>query len=250
MIDLWLPESLVVIFVSFVLAGFVKGVVGLGLPTVSLGLLTASLGLTNAIALMLVPTFATNVWQGLVGGAFVAIARRLWMLLVAACVGIWLGTGVLARADTTLLSGLLGLLICSYAVVGVVAFKVPSPGKRERWLSPAIGAVNGILTGLTGSSAVPGVLYLQALGLPRDVLIQAMGILFTVSTAALAVALAGTGLLSIELGAASAASLVPAFLGMVLGQRVRHRIPERHFRRVFNGVLLILGGYIMAKAFA
>jgi uncharacterized protein len=248
-VDPGLPETIVIIFISFVLAGFVKGVVGLGLPTVSLGLLTATLGLTNAIALMLAPTFVTNVWQALVGGAFLEIMRRLWMLLVAAGVGIWLGTQVLARGNTTLLSGLLGLLICAYAVFGLVTIKVPSPGRREAWLSPTIGAVNGVLTGLTGSYMVPGVLYLQALGMPRDVLIQAMGILFTVSTAALAVALADNRLLSMELGTASAVAIFPAFMGMALGQRVRNRLSEKRFRRVFNGALLMLGGYIVGKAF-
>ncbi len=34
------------------------------------------------------------------------------------------------------------------------------------------------LAGMTGSFVVPGVPYLQALALPRDALIQAMGILF------------------------------------------------------------------------
>ena len=52
-----------------------------------------------------------------------------------------------------------------------------------------IGGINGVLTGMTGSFVVPGVLYLQALALPRDAFIQAMGILFTISTVALAVSL-------------------------------------------------------------
>ena len=65
----WPPESVAIVAAVLLLAGFVKGVVGLGLPTVSLGLLTAVFGLKAAIALMLVPSFATNVVQGLTGGA-------------------------------------------------------------------------------------------------------------------------------------------------------------------------------------
>ena len=247
--DLWHAETLLLIAAIFVLAGFVKGVVGLGLPTVSLGLLTATLGLKEAMALMLIPSFATNVWQGAVGGYFTAAMRRLWTLLVAVCVGTWAGAGLLARSDPVVLSGVLGLLVCTYAVIGLATPKMPSPGKSEGWLSPVIGALNGILTGLTGSYMVPGVLYLQALGLRRDALVQAMGILFTVSTVALAVALAGNQLLSMELGAMSFAALAPALLGMVIGQRVRHGISEKHFRRVFLCALLALGAYIGAEAF-
>jgi uncharacterized membrane protein YfcA len=110
---------------------------------------------------------------------------------------------------------------------------------------PVIGAVNGVLTGMTGSFVFPGVLYLQAIGLPRDAFIQAMGMLFTVSTVALA--LGGQNLLTIELGAISAAAVVPAVVGMVLGQRLRKRMSEALFRRVFFLALLGLGLYIVAR---
>ncbi len=101
---------------------------------------------------------------------------------------------------------------------------------------------------MTGSFVVPGVLYLQALGLPRDMLVQAMGILFTVSTAALALALGGHGLLSTELGLVSGAAVLPAVLGMALGQRLRLRLPERRFRQVFFVALLALGAWIAVRS--
>jgi uncharacterized protein len=104
------------------------------------------------------------------------------------------------------------------------------------------------LTGMTGSFVVPGILFLQAIGLTRDMLIQAMGLLFTVSTVALALALKGNDLLSVELGSWSAAAVVPAILGMALGQRVRQGLSEELFRRVFFVALLLLGAYIMAGA--
>ncbi|MBC8242022.1 MAG: sulfite exporter TauE/SafE family protein, partial [Alphaproteobacteria bacterium] len=120
---------------------------------------------------------------------------------------------------------------------------------QEIWVGPLIGTVNGVLTGMTGSFVVPGVLYLQAIGLSRDQLIQAMGMLFTASTLALAAALQGNNLLSIELGAMSAAALVPAVIGMMLGQRIRRKLSEPLFRRLFFVSLLMLGGYIIINAF-
>ena len=109
---MWSPEVIAFVAATFLLAGAVKGVVGLGMPTVSLALLTATLGLKEAMALMLIPSFVTNVWQGLAGGAFKAIVRRLWTMLAAAAVATWLGVSILAGADAVLLSGMLGLLLC------------------------------------------------------------------------------------------------------------------------------------------
>ena len=242
------PTTLLVVAVTFLLAGTVKGVIGLGLPTVSLALLTATLGLQPAMALMLAPSFVTNLWQAVIGGHGRAILARLWPFLAAATATVWTGAALAAPIDLAMLSALLGGVLAIYAAIGLGRTRLALAPKSERWAGPLAGCVNGVLTGMTGSFVVPGVPYLQALGLPRDVLIQAMGILFTLSTAALGLALAGRGLLSADLGLHSVASVPPALLGMVLGRRLRARLPEAAFRRVFFVALLILGLYIIVRS--
>lgn len=245
---MWAIENLSIIFSTFLIAGFVKGVVGLGLPTVSLALLTAMLGLKEAMVLMLLPSFLTNVWQGISGDAFYQILRRLWSLLLAGFAGTWLAVGILARADTALLTALLGIMLCIYAGVSLAMPQIPPPGRREQWLSPLIGGITGVLTGLVGSFVVPAVPYFQALGWPRNTLVQAMGIWFTTATLSLAVGLGSHRLLPAELGGLSAMALVPAFAGMWLGQKVRGRMSERKFRQVLLIALAILGIYIVGRS--
>ena len=244
------PASLALIAAVFLLAGCVKGVIGLGLPTVSLALLTATLGLQPAMALLLVPSFVTNLWQAFSGGNGWIILRRMWPFLVAAVAAIWIGAQALTRVDLSLLSALLGALLVAYGALGLSRPQIAIPEAWEVWLGPLVGTVNGVLTGMTGSFVVPGVLYLQAIGLPRVVLIQAMGILFTASTAGLAAALGGQNLLTAELGALSVVAVVPALLGMLAGRRLSRRISEPAFRRVFLVSLILLGLYIMGQSLA
>ena len=238
--------AVLIVAATFLLAGAVKGVIGLGLPTVALALLTATLGLEAAMALMLAPSFVTNVWQAAVGGHMRAILARLWPFLAAAVLTIGLGAVLAARVDVALLSALLGLLTLIYGSIGLFRASLSLPPGIEPWASPLTGAVNGVLTGLTGTFVVPSVLYMQSLGLPRDMLIQAMGVLFTLSTAALALALSGRGLLDADLGLQSAAAVVPALAGMVIGQRIRRSISEATFRKVFFVSLMVLGLFIIA----
>ncbi|HMB77805.1 MAG TPA: sulfite exporter TauE/SafE family protein [Kiloniellaceae bacterium] len=233
---------------TFLLAGTVKGVIGLGLPTVSLGLLTAALDLPTAMALLIVPSLATNLWQAMSGGHGRVLLQRLWPFLLAATVTVWLGALALTRVDVALLSGLLGLLLVSYAAMGLTGLHLTISAVQERWGGPVFGLANGILTGMTGSFVVPGVMFLQAIGLSRDLLVQAMGMLFTASTLALALALQGNSLLTAQLGIASAIALIPAILGMVLGQCIRRNLPEQLFRRVFFIAILCLGLYIVTAA--
>jgi len=239
---------LVLVAVTFLLAGGVKGVIGLGLPTVSLAVLTATIGLQPAMALLLVPSFVTNLWQAVVGGNFMTILKRTWPFMLMATAMVWAGGLVLVAIDVSWLSAGLGALLVVYSLLSLTRSGLQIPRASESWAGPLFGAVNGVLTGMTGSFVVPGVPYLQAIGLSRDELIQAMGMLFTISTAALAVSLGGQNLLSAELGTISAVSVVPAIIGMVLGQKLRQRLSEAKFRKVFFTSILILGLYIIVRS--
>ncbi|MGY8959971.1 MAG: TSUP family transporter, partial [Alphaproteobacteria bacterium] len=109
------PVIIAAIAVTFLLAGMIKGVIGLGLPSVSLGLLTAVLDLPTAMALLIVPSLATNLWQAAVGGNGRHLFRRLWPFLLMASVTVWIGATALTRMDLSILSGLLGGLLVTYA---------------------------------------------------------------------------------------------------------------------------------------
>ena len=222
--------------------------IGLGLPTVSLAVLTVALDLPTAMALILVPSLVTNLWQAFVGGHGKEILGRIWPFLLMATVMVWFGALALSRVDLALLSALLGAVLIAYAVLSLAGVRLAIAPRHEVWAGPLIGAVNGIVTGMTGTFVVPGIMFLQAVGLPRDSLVQAMGILFTASTLALAVALQGHSFLTVQLGTASVMALVPAAGGMLLGQRLRRRLPEPLFRRLFLKALLILGAYIIVNA--
>ena len=234
---------------TFLIAGAVKGVIGLGLPTVSLALLALAINLPNAIAVLLVPSFVTNIWQATVGGHGRVLLRRIWLFLLLATITVRLGASALTRVDHSLLTALLGLLLVAYAAANLAGLRFRVEARHERWAGALAGLVNGVLTGMTGSFVVPGVMFLQSLGLSRDALIQAMGMLFTVSTLALGFALQADNLLRLEHGVLSTMALVPAMAGMVIGQRIRKRLSEQLFRKTFFLSLLALGAYLASRAF-
>lgn len=230
---------------TFLLAGTVKGVIGLGLPTISLAVLTVATDLPTAMALLLVPSFVTNMWQALIGGSAFVLVKRLWLFLIMAMAMIWVGASWFTAIKLSNLSALLGLLLMAYSGISLMGFKLDLTLRQERWLGPIIGAINGVLTGLTGSFVVPGVMFLQSIGFSRDQLIQSMGILFTLSTLALGFGLHRNNLLTYELGIASSLGLLPAIVGMILGQYIRKQMSETAFRKLFFSALLVLGMYIV-----
>ena len=242
------PFTLIIIAGTFFLAGSVKGIIGLGLPIVSLGVLAIALDLTTAMALMLIPAFISNIWQAVVGEKGKIIFQRIWPFLLTATATIWFGAKALTSVNPLYLSMLLGVLLVAYSSLNLIGFSFLISPQREKWVGPVFGMANGILTGMTGSSVVPGVMFLQAIGLSRDMLVQAMGMLFCLSTIALTFALKNNNLLTTELTAISALAVVPAIMGMMIGQRVRKSLSENRFRKTFFVSIFMLGLFNIAKA--
>ena len=238
-------DLLIMVGVVFCLAGFVKGMVGLGLPTVSLGLLSIIVDLPTAMALLVMPSLATNVWQALAGGQIGALWRRLWRFLLMAVVMVHLGAQLSTLVETQFLHRCLGALLLLYAISGLMTKPPQLSPRLEMILGPVCGAINGLLTGLTGTLFVPGVMFLQSIGLPRDALVQAMGMLFAASTASLGLALYRHNLMPLSLGILSAAALLPALIGMQIGLGLRQRLSQDLFRQLFLIALGGLGGYIL-----
>jgi uncharacterized membrane protein YfcA len=242
------PTTLVAAAAStFLLAGLVKGVIGLGLPTVAVGLLGLMMAPAQAAALLVVPSLVTNVWQLAAGPRFMPLLRRLWPMMAGICLGTWAGSGLLAADDGGRATMALGVALILYAAASLVTKRLHIAPGAEPWLSPLVGAATGVITAATGVLVIPAVPYLQALSLDKDDLVQALGLSFTVSTATLAASLAHEGLFHASLAGASLLALAPALLGMVLGQRLRGRLDPARFRLCFFLGLLAVGGHLAIR---
>lgn len=236
--------------VTFLLAGFVKGVIGLGLPTVAIGLLGLAMPTAEAAAMLIVPSLVTNIWQLLAGPRFAALAKRLWPMLLGICVGTWAGSGWLANGGN--LAGMaLGVALLAYSVLGLAAVRLHVPKHWTARCEGAVGGVVGVATGLvtaaTGVFVIPGVPFVQALDLDKDDLVQAMGLSFTVSTIALAAGLARDGIFHGPAMGVSLLALAPALGGMFIGQWVRSRVSAPVFRRCFFVGLAMLGAELVIQ---
>ena len=222
---------------TFLAAGLVKGVTGMGLPTVAMGLLGTAMAPAAAAALLVLPSFVTNVLQMTAGPGALRLVARLWPML-------------LARVDPHTASLALGLTLILYAAYALAAPNLALPRRHEVWLGPVVGVATGLVTGATGVFVVPAVPYLQALRLDKDELVQALGLSFTVSTVALAIGLATHGAFELEQLGLSALAIAPALLGMWIGQAIRARISARRFRQCFLAFLIGLGLELASRSLA
>ena len=114
-------------------------------------------------------------------------------------------------------------------------------------LSPAVGLFSGVLSGSTGSLGAPVVMYFQALGMPKDTFVQALGLHFLITAAVWIVALVDQGGLKGSGVAISALAVAPAALGMVAGQWLRNRLTQERFNIWVYAFLFIVGLNLIRK---
>jgi uncharacterized protein len=234
-------QFLAAVAATYLLAGFVKGVLGMGLPTVAIGLLGLMVTPAQAAAILIVPSLATNIWQGQAGDGLRELLRRLWPMFVGICIGTFISALTLPRGNGEQATRWLGLVLATYAALGLFKVHFFVPPRAESWIGTLVGVATGVISVATGVFAIPGVPYIHALGLERDRLVQALGMSFTVSTVALAVALYDAGELHVALAGPALLALGTALVGMWLGQMVRSKIAPETFRLWFFISLLVLG---------
>jgi uncharacterized membrane protein YfcA len=232
----------------FLLAGFVKGVVGLGLPTVSMGLLAVTMPPSQALTIVIVPAVITNIWQTFAGGHLRDIFRRLWPMLVCTALGIGLNRGSLTGPYAHYLPIALGALLVIYAVMGLSKLALSVAPRNEKWIGGIVGLTTGVISAATGVQVIPSMPYLQAIGMEKDELVQALGVFFTVATLALSINLTSSGLLRASTALPGGIAMACSFAGMFTGQALRSRMPTEAFRRAFLIAMILLGLYLAASA--
>lgn len=111
--------GVLLIAVTFFLAGFVKGVAGMGLPTMAMGILSVIMSPVSAASLLIIPSFVTNVWQLLTGPNFLGMIKRFWIMMIGIVLGTLAGSWLLTSADTPYTGVVLGTALIIYSVHGL-----------------------------------------------------------------------------------------------------------------------------------
>jgi uncharacterized protein len=244
-----MPDTTVFLIAAVLaLAGFIKGVIGLGLPTVSIGLLAVSMPPAHALAIVIAPAIVTNIWQTFVGPYLRDILRRLWPMLVGTAIGIWSGAGLMTGPYARYGTVILGILLVIYALISLIKVEFSVARAHEKWAGGIAGLLTGLISAATGVQVIPSMPFMQAIGMEKDELVQALGVFFTTATVALAFNLTNAGLLNASTALPGIVAMAAAFAGMFIGQAVRTRLKPEAFRRWFLIAMLLLGIYLAGSA--
>lgn len=236
--------------IAMVAGGTVKGVVGIGLPLVSLPVMATFIPIPKAIALLLLSSFATSVWQTFHGGLFLPSVRRFWPLLLGMAIGTPISVQMLATFDVKVLYLILGAIVSVFAVLLHRSIVLPVSPRAEPWAAPAVGAASGLVGGLSMLFGPVYAMYLAGLRLGKERFVAVIALANVWATIVLAASMARFNLFGGTDFVASLLALIPSFAGLTVGQWLRGYINEDLFRKTLAAVLLVIGLNLIRKAFA
>lgn len=241
------PETLAYAALVFILAGMVKGVIGIGLPLVCVPLLSETVGPVTAMALMAVPIVGVNAWQMVQSGYLGWAVRRFWTALPAMIVGVLLGVVSLTRLASEALTVLVGCLVILVSVSQLFPMNIDVPERRERWMTPGIGFASGIVGGLSSFLGPLMAIYLVALRLSKDQFVGTIAMFYFIAAAPFFGGLAVSGHLGGDELLGSAAGTALILVGVVAGQAIRKRASQEAFRRAVLIMLILIGANMIRK---
>src|SRR5207245_3289934 len=119
---------------------------------------------------------------------------------------------------------ILGILLIIYAVMGLSKLQFAVARRDEKWIGGIVGLITGVVSAATGVQVIPSMPFMQAIGMEKDELVQALGVFFTTATLALAFNLSRAGLVNASTALPGLVAMAAAFLGMFTGQALRSRL--------------------------
>ena len=243
-----IPDLPWLLFLTALLAGgLVKGALGVGLPLVAVPLLSLGMPPHLAIALLVVPVLASNLWQAVEGGRLLPSLQRFGGLIAAQFVA----TVLTVRMTLALSASQLNAMLAG-AVLLAVALMAWKPtlqisASRERSVGVGVGLLSGLLGGVSSLTGPVIITYLMALQLRRDEFVGSISIIYLSG----ALPLYGAMLLFGRLGpgelTGSLLALLPMAAGLLAGKALRQRLDDNRFRRLLLAFLVVLALLLLFK---
>lgn len=243
-----MDELIIFAFVVFLIAGVVKGCLGIGMPTTAIGVLSQFIDPRLAITLAVIPVLGANIWQVYRAGDGIAAFKRYRYFSVGLFIIIFLSSLFAATIPTGVLVFTLGIVIVLFALTSLIYAAPEIADKYDSIAQLVAGVLGGVSGGLTTIWGPPMVIYLLARNTEKEEFVRATGVLLIAGSVPLTIGYFINGLMDTETAKISAFMLLPVLIGFAVGERVRARFSTAFFHKLILYVFLLIGLNLLRRS--
>ena len=230
-------ESLIIIFVALAVGSFAKGMTGIGLPPISISILAVFFGVEHAIVVTTIPVAFSNIQIVWVWRKRISDVPQVWSPLIAATVGVGLGTWVLATINEQTLTIVLIIWIAFYLLSVLFNVRIEPTGKVARLISPLIAGAAGICQGASGISGPFIATWAHAWGFVKETYVFATSLLFLSISVTHVLGVGLAGLYTQDRIIQGLLAIIPVVFFIPLGMRLTQRVSPRVFNLMIVGII-------------
>ena len=239
---------LIQIILIFFAGGLIKGLIGVGLPTVTLTFLSFIFDIKVSISIILLPIIITNLYQMIDGKYLKKIVSDTKFFQISAFIFVFLGFYFLLIFNSNTILIILAVILIFNSILGLTKYEIQFKNFKSKYYQLFIGSMTGVVTGVTGIYTMPFIFLIQSLQYTKNQVIQLMGLTFFIFACTQFLLFSFNDLINIKILILSTVACIPILIGVYLGTILRKKISEALFKLLFNLMLVIMGVLLITKA--
>ncbi|MFK7890061.1 MAG: sulfite exporter TauE/SafE family protein [Granulosicoccus sp.] len=232
----------------YLIAGIIKGTLGIGFPTAAVSLLAQVADARTAIIVVIVPMLITNLWQVIRSADFVTVFTEHRILITLMVAGIAVFSQVSAQVPIGTLTAILGAVVVIYAIYSLLDKPIHFAPAHDKPVQAVVGLSAGVMGGMVSVWAPPILFYLRAKGLQKEQFVATVGVLLLSGSSVLVLGYWHSGVLTSGLWLISCLLVIPALAGFRIGEIIRRRLSSQRFERLLLWFFLVMGLNLIRRA--
>jgi len=225
-------ELIMIMAFTYFVAGSVKGVIGIGLPTTGMAILSFFVSPLVALGLNLMPMFITNIWQFFKADNHLKILKQYKFFALFMIIFILFTSFYAVNLGNNLIRLLFGSIVVFFVITNLIGFNPKIKSKKDILMQISFGSFSGLLGGATSLWAMPITFYLLMKNLSPKKFVDVSGFFILVGCFPVSIGYISTEVFSIEMVSFGLVGSVFGLIGFQLGEKVRDKINPVIFKKI------------------
>ena len=225
-------EVALIVGLAFFLAGVVKGVIGIGLPTTAITIMTFFVSPLMALGLNLIPMTVTNIWQFSKADNPRELIKNYKYFAISLVVFILITSFYANQIGDNVVRLIFAVAVLLFVSLQIFGFNFKMNPKRDSLWQSSLGTLGGIFGGAASIWAVPVTMYLLMKNVKPKQFVDVSGFLIMIGCLPVSIGYIATGVFQPNMFIYGALGSVIGIVGFQIGEKLRNKVNAKTFKNL------------------
>ena len=225
-------EVALIVSLAFFVAGVVKGVIGIGLPTTAITIMTFFVSPLMALGLNLIPMTVTNIWQFSKADNPRELIKNYKYFAISLVVFILITSFYANQIGDNVVRLIFAIAVLLFVSLQIFGFNFKMNPKRDSLWQSSLGTLGGIFGGAASIWAVPVTMYLLMKNVKPKQFVDISGFLIMIGCLPVSIGYIATGVFQPNMFIYGALGSVIGIVGFQIGEKLRNKVNAKTFKNL------------------